>query len=213
MTDALKPQKPIDNDQEQAVYYFARERRGSLDDPVEKLFRTHGPLGVNVASVDTGTIFPSRVLPITFATTILTSGVAASGIVFEFGDSTTGLKLAVDSGSIYVAAGDAAGNDGIAGSVIVPAVSVSGAKLELRLAIRPGSGEVRLFIDGDHALRLVTAAADMANGWASTAAGAIGAAQQGTSTQRGQTINGAPSDFALVESLSVYQNQIPRQFD
>lgn len=202
----------------QAAAYYARKRRRGRADPIAELFATLN-LGVAAASVDTNAVFPDRTRPLTFATAILVTGASAAGIIFEFGDDTTGTKLAVSGGSIYAAAGGAseAADTGVAGDAALAALGVAGSRLALVLAIKPAQGQARLWVNGALTLRM-NAPSDTAmlgGVWTSTNAGAVGAAHAGgASTQRnGVAINGAPTDFSLVEPVRVAVGMTPRQFD
>ena len=66
---------------------------------------------------------------------------------------------------------------------------------------------------GELVLRLGDGTAFLNNEWADIEDGAFLSAQATSSTQRGQTINTAPFDFVGVRPLSIFQGQIPRQFD
>ena len=201
----------------QASLYERRRRRLALQDPARGLSRTHS-FGVVAASVDTDARFPSRTAPITFATTIEVTGVSAEGVILEFGGGTSGTKLAVSGGEVYAAAGNVvnASMDGVDGTLALDALGSVGARIRLVLAIKPAAGRARLFVNGTLALRLQQSTPEaFLNGvWADASDGSVGAAAAGTSTNRGLagTINGAPSDFAVVAPVTAYQGQVPRQF-
>lgn len=211
-TDTLKPIKEL-SEREQAGYYHARSRSRSFRDPAKGLSRTHRFVGAAMAvtPIDTDGVFPSRAVAVTFVTEIEITGAAEAGIVFEFGDSTTGIKLAISAGSIFIAAGDAVGNAGADGSVALTALGSVGARVQLTVAVNPGTGQVRVWADGDVVIR-ANAVAQMTNGWAAIEDGAFAAAQVTSSTQRGQAINGAPVNFDVVRPLDVFIGQLPRNF-
>lgn len=203
------------NKQKQAIHFYARSRTRSFREPALGLFKTHqftGAVTIPIATIDTSASFPDLDRPITLTTEIEITGASAAGIVWEFGSSAQGAKLAIDSGSLFLAAGDDAGADGVDGSIAIAALGVTGARLLLTVAINPGKGQARLWIDDQTALRL-NGDPMLTNSWTDIGDGALASAQAGTSTQRGQTINGAPVDFLLTRPLDVFQGQIPRQFD
>lgn len=201
----------------EAALFHAREKRRGRLDPFFNLQRTH-LFGVTESDIDTDGVFGARNRPITFRTAIRITGAAASGLVFEFGDDTAGAKLGVDSGTFYLAAGNAdeLQTDGVDGSVVNARLDENGALLRLTVAIDPGDGKVRLWVDDNIVLRLNGGEAFASGVWTSTNNGSIGAAHAGAaSTQRfaPPTINGAPSDFDMVAPFEVAVGQLPRQFD
>lgn len=215
MVDTVTPIKALD-EQEQAVFFYARSRTRSFREPSNGLFKTHrftGAITIPIATIVTNDVFPDLDRVITLSTEIEISGASASGIVWEFGSSTQGAKLAIDSGSIFLSAGDVSGNGGVDGSVSIAALGITEARMLLTVAINPGKGQARLWIDDQVALRLDSVSGMLNNSWTDSEDGALLSAQSGTSTQRGQTINGAPVDFFGVRPLDVFQSQIPRQFD
>lgn len=216
MADTLTPLKEL-SEQEQAAYFHSRARTRSFRDPAKGLFRTHliqDALDLPVATIDTDVLFPSRDLAITLVTEIEVQGAGNSGIIWEFGSSAQGAKLAVDAaGSFFLAAGDDAGTDGVDGSVVAPGLAEIGARFHLTVAFVPGAGLARMWIDGELVLRLGDGTPFLNNEWADTEDGAFLSAHNTSSTQRGQTINAAPFDFIGVRPLSIFQGQIPRQFD
>lgn len=213
MVETVQPLKEL-NELEQAALFHTRESTRGRRDPTKELFRT-ALLGVQDAAVDTGAFFPDRDRPVTFATEIETSGATPSGNIFEFGDSTSGIQLGLNDDTLSFAAGNgAAGTDGIDDSIIVPSLAIVGARHHLVVAVNPGQGKGRVWINGILALRVQNdPAVALLNGvWASNAMGAIADAQNGTSNLR-VTDNAAPSNFALVKPFTVFMGQVPRQFD
>lgn len=216
MGEALTPLRAL-SEQEQVAYFYSRSRTRSFRDPAKGLYRTHvidGGAAIPVATIDTDVLFPIRDRQITLVTEIET-GVTptALGIVWEFGSSVQGAKLAINDDTIFLAGGNAAGDEGVDGSIVVPALQEDNACFLLTVAITPGAGEMRLFIDATLVLRLNGVDPFTNDEWADTEDGSLGSAEATSSTQRGQTLNGAPVDFTLIRPLSVFQGQIPRQFD
>lgn len=190
-------------------------RRQSLArrDLLRGLYWTHSLDGPST-TLDTDDLFPDLTRPITFGTRIRVSGASATGIVFEFGDTTTGTKLGVSGGSLYLAAGSAGtAADGVDDSVALDALGVSGATLDIVVAINPALGRAWLWVDGDRKMRLTSTSGDFTNDrWA--AAGSTGSlgdedSADGSTQRPGATINGAPSDFDVVAPLIVAVGQLP----
>ena len=197
--------------------HIARKRRRERADPFAGLWASHN-LGVEAEDVATDDVFPDRVSAVTFAVSLTVTGEAAEGIVFTFGDTTSGVKLAVAGGTLYFAAGDATPDDdaGVDGEAELPSLDVVGAVLHIVAAVRPASGQARVWVNGALVMRLNApdATAMLDGTWANDGDGAVGAAEPtGGSTQRiGATINGAPTDFVLSRPLRVARGMTPRQF-
>lgn len=213
MGETLRPLKQFD-EEEQVRYFYSRERTRSLRDPTKNLFRTH-LFGVQETVVDTDGVFGTRDRLITFGTSIAVDSLTApAGIIMEFGSSSVGTKLALSGTTLFVAAGNATGTDGVDDSVSLASLGEVGAIHDLVLAISPGDGKIRLFVNGDIVIRLEGGEQFVSGVWTDAEDGAIGSAQAGgSSTQRGQTINGTPVDFSLIQRMKVFQGQLPRQFD
>lgn len=179
---------------------------------------THN-LGILDAAAVTDDLFPDREQEITFGVSLETTGLSAIGIVFEFGSATAGAKLAVGSGKLYLAAGNAtpASNTGVDGEVALDTLGIVGGLTHVVVALRPASGQARLWVAGELVLRLdAPSSTPMLNDvWADADNGAVGADAAGTgSTQRTpETVNSAPVDFILSEVLRVAQGQVPVHFD
>jgi len=200
----------------QAVRFHARERRLSLAG-VPELHRTHriyGVTGMAVASIDTGAVFPNRTSPITFRTAIrITENTGEHrGLVFEFGDATTGAALWIGDETVGFHAGDDGTTDGATALFDNGAELPVGLELELIAAIRPGDGRVRLFGNGREIARGVASGGSVSP-WAADSEGSFASAVQGTIIADVPEISqGAPAGFDVIEALSVYQGQIPRHF-
>ena len=200
----------------QAAFFHTRERRRSLAG-VPEMYRTHqiyGGTAMAVASIDTGSIFPARDILVTFKTAIRITDNAGQhrGLVFEFGDSTTGVALWIGDQTIGFHAGDSGTTDGATATFDNGAELPVGLELDLIAAVRPGSGLVRLYGNGREIAR-GAASGGAASPWASGAAGSFAAAAQGTvPTDVPVASQGAPAGFEVIEPLSVYVGQIPRHF-
>lgn len=186
-------------------------------DPSAGLARTHR-LGRSVATLDTDAAFPERTHPITFAVGIVTGAGTPdpTGLIFEMGSSTAGIALGISSpGVLEFAAGEvAAGDGGIDGKALVPELLAPLRALSIVVAVHPGAGKGRVWVDGRLVIRVGTSdlSSLLDGAWSDGADGAIGAAAQGTSNSR-VSVATAPSEFAIGEGLSAYQGQIPPQFE
>ncbi len=213
MVELVQSQKVLD-DLEQAVHFTHRARSKSHRDLLRGLFVTHN-FSVSNANIDHNALLPGgNIKPTTFTTSIGVTGVAATGIICEFGDNVSGFKVAIDSNIMYVAAGDNAGAGGIDGNVALGQLAEVGASAELCIAVNPGNGKVRLWVNGTRRLTL-NAGQQFGNSgvWASTNNGSVGAAQAGaSSTTRGQAIIAAPTDFVLIEAFRMFNGQLPKNF-
>jgi hypothetical protein len=194
----------------------AAYRTRSFRDVSKGLFRRHR-LGVSGAIATAS--FPTAMLsqPITFMTEIEVSGVAAEGIVFEYGDSTTGVKLWIEGAdTLAAAAGDGtpASNGGADGSATIAGLGTDGFRLQLVMAVSPGKGELRVWADGHLVIREDSVAAMTSNTWAASSAGVIAGIENGTSNSRSTVdITAAPTDFAVVRSLETFIGQLPKQMN
>tara|TARA_R110000851_G_scaffold268071_2_gene420687 strand:+ start:17270 stop:17947 length:678 start_codon:yes stop_codon:yes gene_type:complete len=221
----LDRQHGIDSAEEQAVYFAARERRKSLAG-IPKLHRTHRFVGaaMAVATIDTDVVFTAavRLAPITFKTAVrmTADGSVATehrGLVFEFGGTGNGCALWVGDQTIgFVAGGaSASGNEAVAlfdnGSELV-----AGMELELVVSIRPGNGDgrVRLWVNGIEKARATATNLTFAGPWAGTNDGSFASAAAGAQVHADVPAASAiaPDGFEVIEPLSVYAGQLPRQF-
>lgn len=195
----------------QAGHFNSRERVRSFRDVASGLFATQN-FGVSQVDLDTDAYFGDRNLPITITTAIEITGAAADGLLWEFGGSIDGIKLAINSGTLYAAAGDNAGDGGVDGNWADASIDTVGARLYTAFAHCPGTGRLRVWVNGEMVIR-ATAVAPPLDQWAGTNNGSVGEAESGSSTTRGQLITTAPVDFALIEPCKVFYKQLPRFMD
>jgi hypothetical protein len=194
---------------DRAARFHARERRLSLAGFAE-MSRTH------LFAIPTATIlatqFPVRTTLIAFRTKIrITSTSAPVGLIFEIGDATTAIAAWIDDTDVSLRSGDAAAADrGIA--TFVNAVRLPNTlELDLTFAVRPGDGRVRIFNGGNELARGVASGGQLPNGWAASSNGAFAAAAVGA-LPADVTQTGAPSNFDVIEPLTVFVGQVPRHF-
>ena len=190
----------------------ARNRRLALLDPSLGLHQTHSfPAGTT--PIDVGASFPVRDRPVTLALRLAATAAGATGVVLELGSSTSGVKVDVDAGSVFVAAGDGSGGGGVGGSFDASGLlGAVGRVIPVVLAISPGDGRIKLFVDGAAVLRLDGGQAMGGGAWAADSDGSYGAATVGTANTRASAVSAAPTNFELVSPLSVFVGQLPLQF-
>lgn len=170
-------------DQQQAAFFHSRERRKSLAG-VLKLYRTARFFGPTMATTLPVGSLNSFNSPVTFQTAVRVTGPAPTGTIFEYG----GLSLAVATSTITLtASGQTATFDNVAP---IP----DGIEIDLSFSIKPGDGKFRIWGNGNEIARLEVP--PFAN-WA---------------TDAGGTFAQSPSDYEVVEPLSVYLKQFPRHF-
>lgn len=211
MTEILQQFKEL-SEQEQAAYSYARGRTRSFRDPTKGLFRTHR-FGVAEASITTADVFPSRTTPVTFCTEIAVAGLP-TGVVFEFGTGPVGTILAVNDGNLEFAAGSSGAGNGISSlTIAVPGLNVSGSAHHIVVAVNPGSGKGRIWVDGIMRGRIENIPpAQFASGWSSLGPGSVGSAVAGSANLDVPT-NTAPNNFILIKPFEVFMGQVPRQFN
>lgn len=210
-------------DQRQAVFFQARERRKSLAGfpDMFRNMRIFGNTVMEVASIDTGAIFPSRTGLIAFKTVIRIlagTGVGSDehrGLIFEFGDAAIGAALWVGDSTI----GFHAGEDGVVnGATVLFDNTVElpeTLEMEIIAAIRPGDGKVRVWGNAKELGRSAASSNTFgaAKTWTAASAGSFAAAAQGAVVADVPAISqGAPSGFEIIEPLSVFVGKVPRHF-
>lgn len=213
MADTLQPLKAL-NEQEQAVQFYRRERRRSLED-IAELFRTHkidGGTQIAVATIPAAT-FPVRDTEVTFRTAIRFDDNTdpRTGLIFEFGSSASGIAMWIEDDLIGFRAGDT-GDDAASGTFDNTVQWPATLELDLVCAVRPGLGLIALWANGKQILRVQSVTQPFGSGeWAASSAGSFASAFSGTiPADVGES--GAPANFAVIEPLSVYISQRPRQF-
>ena len=195
--------------------FLVRQRTRSFRDVAKGMSRTH-LLGVD--DTIAAAVFPAATLarPITFHTEIEITGAAAEGVIFEFGNSTTGIKCWLEGGdTLAVAAGDGttSSNTGADAAVVIDAIA-DGSRFDIVVAANPGAGALRLWADGQLIIRETSSQPWTSNTWAAAADGSVGQAENGTSNSRSTVdITTAPNDFAVVRSLEAFVGQLPRFFN
>lgn len=214
MVAQARPLKTF-NEREHAIYFYSRERRLSLEG-VPKLFRTHrffdeagGQMAL--APIPTTTVFPSRSAPVTFKTAVRIADNVdpRAGLIFEFGGNLRMVALWLDNQTLGFRAG---------GSVAGEFSSVvydngeqwpAGLELDIVAGVRPNSGQIQVWLNGLSIIKSSAASGNFNGEWAGTGDGAFATAAQGA-LPSDVTQSGAPTNFEVVEPLSVYLRQFPR---
>ncbi len=204
---------------EHVVFHHAVRRRKSLAG-VPEMFRTHRIFGVTamaLAPLDTGVLFPSRTTLITFKTAIevTPNGGVHRGMILELGGAAIGVGFWVGDQTIGFHAGEDGTVNGATALFDNGTVLPDTLLLDLVAAVRPGDGRVRLWANGTEIAREVASSGTFGAGgtWADTGAGSFAAAAQGAVVPDVPAISQiAPSGFQVIEPLSVYVGQVPRQF-
>lgn len=204
---------------EQVGFHRARKRRRSLAG-FPNIFRTveiKGATDLPVASIDVTSLFPVRTTLITFKTRIriLENTGVHRGLIFELGDAAIGTALWVGDQTI----GFHAGEDLLVNGA--DAVHDRGSELPVGLiynlvaAVKPGTGQVRLWNNGQEIARGTASG----GGFGAAAAWAAGSAGSFASTAQGGVVadvpaasQGAPAGFEVIEPLSVYMGSVPWRF-
>ena len=199
------------DDQGQAVLFHGRERRKSLAG-VPELLRSLR-LGAIPTTPVLSASFPVRTVPVTFWTAIRITGATPTGLIFELGDGTTAIAAWVNDTEIsFRAGGSAAADRGIAtfdNTVSLP----NTLELDLVFSVRPGDGRVRIWGNGEEIARGVASGGQFPSSglWAAASNGAFAAAAVGA-LPADVLQTGAPTNFEVIQPLSVYMGTVPRHF-
>ena len=214
MSEALTPFKP-GTDEERVARYYARERRLSFAGLQNLFLSLSQPIPT---TIEENAQFAPFDRPSTLQTRIRVTGGSPLGLVFELGSSTIGAAIWVDALGIFASFGSgvAASND----AVVVSFQPVGGlpdtAEFDIVASILPGNGKARMWINGVLTLDGKNQAvnAGLTSGvWSDTGNGSFAAAPNGTVTQAVPVAARiAPSDFAVIETLSYFSGQLPQQF-
>lgn len=217
MGDVLQKQAALDTEQEQTGYFYYRERRKSLFDPTFKLFRTFTL--AESASIDTSVNMPTRTENLTLRTSIVFETGTSEGLIFEFGSSTAGMAAWITNTQVGFTAGNgvAGSLDSVTGVYTIPGglSFETGELIKLVFVIHPFLGIIELWLDGERVIQERAVANVLLNfEWGDAGGGSYGNAVNGTvnlNVPVGQRI--APANFVIQEPLSIYADQLPRQFD
>ena len=199
----------------QANLFHARERRKSLAGllDVPRTHRIFGGAAMAVADININQ-FPTRTTLVTFQTAIrITAAAAVAGLAFEIGDSTMGVGLWLGSQTLGFHAGEDGTVNGATALFDNGTAWPDGLELDIVAAVRPGDGRVRIWANGQEVARSTASSDTFGAGgaWAASSNGSFAAAVQGT-TPVDVVESGAPTNFDVIEPLSVFVGNIPRHF-
>lgn len=197
----------------QAVRFHSRERRRSLAGvpDMRRTHRVYGGVAMAVSTVDTGAIFPDRSRLVTFHTAVRITGSNPIGLIFEFGSSTRGIALGIYQRFLSFGAGGTSTEQALASYNNITNFP-AGLEMDIVAAVRPGDGLVRTWVNGLELKRGAAAAGNLGGDWSDSEAGSFASASSGTVRGGFTALDQAPSDFEVIEPLSVYMGQVPRHF-
>lgn len=197
--------------QAQAAAYHARQRKRGLRSlpDLHRTYELKNPLDDTIleTAILTSAAFPDQSSPFTWHTRV-SIGTIVGGLVFELGGSAGAAACWIETDKVGWRAGGATGG-GLDAAAIYTHSSTwgDGTILDLVGTVIPGSGEVRLWIDGD--LVAQDASDSPMPLWGTSEAGTFGLAALGAlPTDVAET--GAPNGFDVIAPFSIYQNQVPR---
>ena len=168
-----------------------------------------------VASIASSTVFPgaAKVGDVTFKTAIeiADNTSARSGLIFELSDAAGGIALYLTDTTLVARAGSVSAAEIATASFDNVVQWPATLQLELVVAVRPGHGVLGIFANGALAVRAQSSGGDLGVvGWVSGAEGSFAAAAN-TAVPADVTVTTAPANFAVIEPLSVFVGQPPRQ--
>lgn len=176
----------------------------------------HGSAGIGVTPLVTANILPDRSIEIMFQTRIriLTNAGVHRGLIFELGSSSRGCAAWVGDQTIGFTAGS-----GVVANDRAEAVWDFGAELpptrefQLIFAVKTGSGRIRIF---DGGLRIADATAvngDFNGDYSDSENGSFASALVTTITPGVPVLSQiAPNGFEVIEPLTIFNGQHPREF-
>ncbi len=213
MAESFRPLRSDDfTDQQQAAFFYSRERRKSLAG-IPKLHRTHLLMGDGVMGLDfaSGDIFgPTRQAPVTLRTAIrVTAAAGVAGNLFEAAIATEGTSIEFGSQTFIIRSG-ADGATNLVATFDNGAAWPDGIELDIVVAIHPGLGRAVAWFNGRQVVVGDSSAPFGVNGWVGGNAGSF--ALDANAGSRTASSAAAPTNFEVIEPLSVYAKQIPRQF-
>lgn len=203
------------NQQEQAVYFHSRERRRSLAG-VPEMFRTRQVFGDSVMEVPSINLFAAldganrRLDSITLKTAVrITAGAGVTGLILDMGDNEGGTAIALTAQTLIVQTG-AVGTTGLTLTFDNGVAWPNGLELDIVVGIIPGTGQAELWLNGISRQRGAASAGNFGViGWIRGTIHSFAAAQNVDTRPGVPTV--APTNFEVIEPLSVYVGQRPRQ--
>lgn len=188
----------------QALLFHSRQRRKSLAGVVQ-LRRDSQIFGATMdAAIPQALLSDSLASPITFQTAIRITGANPTGIVFHYGTSAGSITLWLNGSEINFRAGDTTPQVITFDNTVDLPVDL---EMDLVASVIPGERRMRVWGNGTELVRkapgatmpniAVAADGDFARAVSGTAPGDV-------------TQTGAPTNFDVIEPLSVYKRQFPQ---
>jgi hypothetical protein len=209
----------------QARAYYRRRRRKSHVDPSSRLFRV-ATIASGTTPIDTATLFGDSVQhEVAFALSIRAASSSATGTLFQFGDEELNVNVWVQTnGRLGFVAGRHKQSIPVGtqlwtrNQTRAPLNLKIGKRHDIVMAIRPGTGEVRLWRDGQMLFNQRASGnsfgAPVPPRWAESVNGEGSYFAAPAHVAWGALFSGAPNaDLEALSPLSVYHDQRPRHFN
>lgn len=198
----------------QTIEFHARERVRGFREIGRELHRSRR---VPITETAPGNYFVTadRVAPVTFRLRVKITDTTPVGALFHFGTAAHAIVAWVAAaGSVSAAAGNL--NSGSLQDDAVKATAtfslVAGNELDIAVGCVPGGGILGLWVNGRLTRAESVSAALLGGAWAASAGvGEFGIALSAPPTFVPAASRVAPDKFVIVEPLSVYQRQKPRE--
>lgn len=149
-----------------------------------------------------------------FHTAIEITGASPAGLVFEFGRTAAGCALWVSGSEIGFHAGPF--GTALGANLVFDNGSTLpvGLEMDLVAAVVPGSGKIRLWGNGRDLGRAVATDGNGFAEWSPDNDGSFADAPAGSAVNDiDPGALSAPTDFAVVEALSIYNGSVPSHFN
>ena len=176
----------------------------------------HGLAGIGVTPLVTGDIFPDRSIEIMFQTRIriLANAGVHRGLIFEFGSSSRGCAAWVGDNTIGFTAGSGTvANDRAEALFDFGGELPVSREFQLIFAVKTGSGRIRIFDGGLRIADQTAVNGDFNGDYSDAADGSFASALVGTITPGVPAASQiAPSGFEVIEPLTIFNGQHPREF-
>lgn len=176
-----------------------RERTKGFRNPVDGLTKTH-TFGVpEVIDSDVRFPDPRRNQAITVEIIGVAGSAGANNALVFVGNtslSARGLFIGFLGTAVLVAAGSGTGDSTHNVFVNLTGALVTGRSYQLVVAVKPNTGEVRAWLDGELIVRTRASAGDFDGAWGGTADGIV-----------------STSGNATISKAAAYVGQVPRHFD
>lgn len=200
--------------QAQAIAWKRRRRTLGHLDPSRGLDQSHG-FAAAASGFDVSDHFPDRSRPITIAVDVKREAATATGILFEAGDATTGLAIwlfPTPAGpvDVFACAGDV-GDDGIT-LTAENVLQGDGQIARIVFSVIPGTGEARLWVEGELRASGTSVNGELPNGWAADSAAGVGEVSGAVTTRVPAAQRVTLADALMVTPVRAFDGQRPIHF-